>query len=184
MIYRLGHQRSIIQESPHKGSSMDLILWRHAEAEPGTPDSARKLTTKGHRQAKSMSTWLTQYLPDDVVILVSPALRCTQTADALARKYQISNALALDGDPENILTTIGWPKSAKPVLIVGHQPTLGEIAALCLSGTAADWQIKKGAVWWLAQQGEDVHQRATLIAAMEPALLRGKVKTRDAVARL
>ena len=155
---------------------MDLILWRHAEAEPGMPDSARKLTPKGERQAKLMAAWLTQVLPADIVILVSPALRCTQTADALGRKYQISNALALDGDPENILTTIGWPKAAQPVLIVGHQPTLGEIAALCISGTAADWQIKKGAAWWLAHPDEDMQQRATLIAAMAPALLHKKIK--------
>ncbi len=163
---------------------MDLILWRHTEAEPGTPDSARKLTPKGRRQAKSMATWLTQYLPEDVVILVSPALRCTQTADVLPRKYQISNALSLDGDPESILTTIGWPKAARPVLIVGHQPTLGQIAALCLTGTAADWQIKKGAVWWLGQRVDDAQRRTTLIAAMEPSLLHNKVSMRDVVAPL
>lgn len=59
---------------------MDLILWRHAEAEPGEPDLERALTAKGQRQARRMADWLGSQLPDSCRILASPALRCLQTA--------------------------------------------------------------------------------------------------------
>jgi phosphohistidine phosphatase len=42
---------------------MDLILWRHAEAEEGGPDLERKLTPKGRKQAKRVAAWLLQRLP-------------------------------------------------------------------------------------------------------------------------
>ncbi len=34
---------------------MDLLLWRHAEAEDGTPDLKRKLTPRGEKQARQMA---------------------------------------------------------------------------------------------------------------------------------
>jgi len=37
---------------------MDLILWRHADAESASPDSARKLTERGQVQAGRVSIWL------------------------------------------------------------------------------------------------------------------------------
>ena len=37
---------------------MELILWRHADAELGQPDSERRLTDKGHKQAARMAKWL------------------------------------------------------------------------------------------------------------------------------
>ena len=36
-------------------SAMDLLLWRHAEAEDGIPDLKRKLTKRGEKQAQQMS---------------------------------------------------------------------------------------------------------------------------------
>lgn len=61
---------------------MDLILWRHAEAEDSVPDSERKLTAKGCKQAEKVGGWLAERLPDDARILVSPAARAQQTAAA------------------------------------------------------------------------------------------------------
>ncbi|WP_204271061.1 histidine phosphatase family protein, partial [Escherichia coli] len=64
---------------------MDLILWRHAEAEviaPGQDDLQRALTPKGERQARRMAAWLNHRLPATTRVLVSPALRCRQTAEA------------------------------------------------------------------------------------------------------
>ena len=57
---------------------MDLILWRHADAEPGEPDLDRPLTAKGVRQAERMAAWLDGHLPDGCRILVS---RRTRPAD-------------------------------------------------------------------------------------------------------
>ena len=50
---------------------MDLILWRHAEAEPGEPDLGRRLTAKGIQQAERMAAWLDGHLPATTRVLAS-----------------------------------------------------------------------------------------------------------------
>lgn len=129
---------------------MDLILWRHAEAEPGEPDLGRGLTAKGMRQAERMAAWLDSHLPDTCRVLVSPAQRAQQTAQALKRKFRTVPELAPGGSVAAILSISGWPDAREPALIVGHQPTLGETAAWLLSGTAAPWSVRKAALWWLS----------------------------------
>ena len=37
---------------------MNLLLWRHAEAQDGDPDLARELTARGRKQAEKMAHWL------------------------------------------------------------------------------------------------------------------------------
>src|SRR5262245_41762189 len=69
---------------------LDLILWRHAEAEDGTPDDERRLTGKGHKQAAKIAGWLSEHLPKHATILVSPAARTQQTAKALTGKFATS----------------------------------------------------------------------------------------------
>jgi len=113
---------------------MDLILWRHAEAEPGEPDLGRRLTAKGIKQAERMAVWLDGHLPDTCRILVSPADRAQQTALALKRKFRTVPELAPGATVDGVLTAAGWPDAREPALIVGHQPTLGEVAAFLLSG--------------------------------------------------
>ena len=73
---------------------MDLILWRHAEAEPGEPDMSRRLTAKGLKQAERMGEWLEQRLPDGTRIIASPADRAQQTALALKRKFKTVDEIA------------------------------------------------------------------------------------------
>ncbi|NHZ87810.1 phosphohistidine phosphatase SixA [Massilia sp. CCM 8733] len=134
---------------------MDLILWRHAEAhdaDPGQDDMERALTPKGQKQARRMADWLTSQLPDSTRVLVSPALRTLQTVEPLKRKFKIVHELAPGADPEDILMAANWPNGREPVLVVGHQPTLGQVAALLLSGHPQDWQIKKANAWWLVQR--------------------------------
>ncbi|MDT3706666.1 MAG: histidine phosphatase family protein [Thiobacillus sp.] len=127
---------------------MELILWRHADAEDGMPDLARELTDKGRKQAARMADWLNPRLPQDIRVLVSPALRALQTAQALGRGYEEDPALAPGATAEEVLAATGWPDSAYPVLIVGHQPTLGQVAMRLLAGQAGDLAVKKGAIWW------------------------------------
>ena len=131
---------------------MDLILWRHAEAEPGVPDLERALTVKGQKQARRMAEWLGSQLPDNCRILVSPAVRTLQTAEALGRKFKLMPELAPGAEAEDILKAANWPGNKETVLIVGHQPTLGQLAALLLSGQEAPWTVKKGAVWWFSNR--------------------------------
>ena len=131
---------------------MDLILWRHCEAEPGEPDLGRRLTSKGVKQAERMSAWLDAHLPDTCRILVSPADRAQQTALALQRKFKTVPEIAPGASMAAVLGAANWPDSREPVLIVGHQPTLGGVASFLLSGEESYWSIRKGAVWWLSNR--------------------------------
>ena len=134
---------------------MDLILWRHAEAvpeRPGQSDLERALTPKGERQAQRMAQWLNRHLPDSTRIVASPARRCQQTARALDRKFMTVEEIGPGGNPQNLLQVARWPMGAEPVLLVGHQPTLGLAASLLLTGSAQPWTIKKGAVWWFRKR--------------------------------
>ncbi|HEV7814219.1 MAG TPA: phosphohistidine phosphatase SixA [Janthinobacterium sp.] len=131
---------------------MDLILWRHAEAEPGEPDLERALTGKGQKQARRMADWLTSQLPENCRVLVSPALRTLQTAEPLGRKFKINKDLAPGAEPEDVLKAANWPSGKESVLIVGHQPTLGQVAALLLAGEVQDWDIRKAGAWWFSQR--------------------------------
>jgi len=137
---------------------MDLILWRHAEAEllqAGQDDSERRLTTKGERQAERMAEWLNQRLPESTRIIVSPAVRTQQTAKALDRSFKTLTALSTAGTVEDLLKAARWPDASEPVLVVGHQPTLGIVAARLLTGQDQRWSVKKGAVWWLRQRDRE-----------------------------
>src|SRR5438105_4483490 len=139
---------------------MDLILWRHAEAEdaaPGGDDLQRPLTARGEKQAARMAAWLDRQIADGVRILCSPALRCEQTVLPLGRKYKILEELAPGATPDAILAAAQWPKAKQPVLIVGHQPTLGEAAARLLGMKPQELTIRKGAVWWFRCRERD-HQ--------------------------
>lgn len=134
---------------------MDLILWRHADAEDGVPDVERKLTAKGAKQAQRMAAWLEKRLPADARILVSPARRARETARALSSRFEVTELVGTGADPHSLLEAAGWPRSEKPVVVVGHQPTLGETAALVVTGSSAGWSVKKGAVWWLEHRERD-----------------------------
>ena len=131
---------------------MDLILWRHAEAEiirPGQDDSQRALTPKGERQARRMAQWLNARLTDSTRIIASPAVRSQQTAQALERKFRTVASIAPEASVDDVLVAAGWPGSSVPVLVVGHQPALGMAAARLLSGADQPWAMKKAAVWWV-----------------------------------
>ncbi|MCA1978978.1 MAG: phosphohistidine phosphatase SixA [Thiobacillus sp.] len=147
---------------------MDLILWRHAEAEEGVPDLERELTPRGRKQASRMADWLTPRLPPDVRILASPALRARQTAQALGREVDIEPALAPGATAEAVLTAADWPNAVHPVLVVGHQPTLGRIAARLLAGSEGDVSIKKAGVWWFQCRERDGELQIVLRAVAGP----------------
>lgn len=150
---------------------MDLILWRHAEAEPGEPDLGRRLTSKGLKQAERMAEWLEHRLPETTRIIVSPADRTQQTALALGRKFKTSDDVAPGASTASVLAAAGWPDAREPVLVVGHQPTLGEVAAFLLSGEEAAWSIRKGAVWWFSNRTRLGQSGVLLKVAIGPDLV-------------
>jgi phosphohistidine phosphatase len=150
---------------------MDLILWRHCEAEPGEPDLGRRLTSKGTKQAERMAEWLERHLPDSCRILVSPADRAQQTAMALQRKSRTVPELGPGASVTAALAAANWPDSREPVMLVGHQPTLGMIASFLLSGEEAYWSVRKGAVWWLSNRVRDGGAAVVLKVVIGPDFL-------------
>lgn len=147
---------------------MDLLLWRHAEAEDGIPDLKRKLTQRGEKQAQQMAGWLNKHAPKNLRILVSPAVRCQQTAQALALPFETDKRLGTDSNAATLLAAAGWPDGNGSILIVGHQPTLGQTAALLLSGAEANWSIRKGALWWFSNRTRR-GETQTVLRAVIPA---------------
>jgi phosphohistidine phosphatase len=150
---------------------MDLILWRHAEAVEAAGDSIdldRPLTARGERQAARMAAWLNRQLPATTRVLVSPARRTQQTALALERRFRTVDALAPGAMPEAVLEAARWPAAKEPVLVIGHQPTLGLVGSLLLTGTAQALAVKKGAVWWLRSREREGEGQVVLIAALTP----------------
>ena len=133
---------------------MELILWRHAEAENGSLDAARKLTAKGEKQAQKIARWLKERIEKPVRILVSPAVRTQQTATALSAKFEMNAEVGTSASAERILRAAGWPEAEGTVIMVGHQPTIGQVAATLLTGQEIDWEVKKGAVWWFSTSVE------------------------------
>ena len=150
---------------------MNLLLWRHADAEDGIPDAGRALTAKGLKQAKQVAQWLQPRLPKDCLILASPAKRAQQTAQALDLPYTTEPRVGVHADAAGIVAASGWPRRQGTVIVVGHQPTLGQLAAALLSGEAAGWTIKKGALWWFSIRADADSGRAVLKAVVSPDLL-------------
>jgi phosphohistidine phosphatase len=153
---------------------MDLILWRHAEAfemREVQDDMDRALTPKGERQAQRVGAWLNRQLASTARVLVSPARRAQQTAAALDREVKTVSALAPEATVEALLHSVRWPDAREPVLVVGHQPTLGLAAAYLLSGQAQPWAVKKGGVWWLRAREREGVLQVVLHAVIGPDLL-------------
>ncbi len=153
---------------------MDLILWRHAEAQewiPGCDDMARRLTARGEKQAARVAAWLDRQLPDNTRILVSPARRAVQTAHALDRKFKIRPELAPGGTVAQLLECVKWPDARGCVLVVGHQPTLGQTIAKLIGLSAAECSVKKGALWWLRNRQRDTLAQSLIVTVQSPELL-------------
>jgi len=153
---------------------MDLILWRHADAQEGggeLPDMDRELTAKGRKQAVEMGRWLDAHLPKEARILASPAVRAQQTAAGLGRRFETVKSIAPGADPTTILAASDWPDASGIVVVVGHQPTLGMAAAMLLFGEPVALTIKKGGFFWLTNRTRRGERQVVLRAAMAPELL-------------
>jgi phosphohistidine phosphatase len=149
---------------------VELILWRHAEAAPGEPDAARPLTERGRAQAERMARFIAPLLPRGLRIVVSPARRAQETARALGRSFETLDGLAPGYDGAALLALAGWPDAKAPVLVVGHQPTLGDVAARLVNGLQASWPLGAGSVCWLRGRPRKGRGEATLLLSIEPEI--------------
>lgn len=153
---------------------MDLILWRHAEAEEasdGMDDLARVLTPRGEKQAARMAAWLDRQLPEGLRVLASPARRTEQTATALGRKFKLRAELLPGGTAQDLLELVQWPHGRGSFLVVGHQPMLGQVIAQLIGLQAQDCAVRKGAVWWLRQRQRMDQSQTVVMAVQSPDYL-------------
>jgi phosphohistidine phosphatase len=132
---------------------------------------ARRLTSRGEKQAKRMAGWLDRQLPDNTRILVSPAVRAEQTASALGRKFKIRPELGPDGTVAQLLELVQWPDARGCVLVVGHQPTLGQTISQLIGLSASECSVKKGAVWWLRNREREAHVQTLVVTVQSPEVL-------------
>lgn len=153
---------------------MDLVLWRHAQAQdwtPGCDDMARRLTTRGEKQAARMASWLDRQLPEGSPILASPAIRTEQTAMALGRKFKLCPALSPETSVSELLVLLGWPNVKGTTLLIGHQPQLGQLASEFMGWPTTDCAIKKGAVWWLRKRDREGGSQTMVVTVQSPDFL-------------
>ncbi|MGG7054545.1 SixA phosphatase family protein [Nitrosomonas sp. ANs5] len=150
---------------------MDLILWRHAEAKDGFPDASRELTEKGLKQAQKVAQWLKPRLPTNTRIVVSPAKRTQQTALALANEFETLDQVGTSARPQSVLTAVNWPYDDNTTIVIGHQPTLGEIASLLLYGDDVGLSIRKGSIWWFGCRYRNGQENIVLRAALAPEII-------------
>ena len=150
---------------------MELILWRHAEAEDGMDDLARALTPKGWHQAEQMAAWIKGQLPADVRIVASPAVRTRETADALDLPYEIDHEIAPDASADQLLAASGWPDSHGLVILVGHNPAISVLASRLAGAEASSVVLRRAAAWWYACKTDGIDRQLTLKTVMTPSLL-------------
>ena len=164
---------------------MNLILWRHAEAIdlgiPVTPgskrDLERALTERGQQQAQATAQWLKKNVKRKLRVITSPALRAVQTAKAYTDQPEIVQELNPLADASHVLGAINWPQG-QDVLVIGHQPWLGQVASLLLAGHEQNWSFKKSAIWWLShrsRQQEEQEKPQTVLRLVLPPDLIGKL---------
>lgn len=153
---------------------MELLLWRHAEAHEaslGQNDLQRHLTSRGEEQAQRLARWLQRHQPENLHILVSPALRCQQTAAALELPFDTEPGIAPNAQALDLLTVLQKQSKHAAILLVGHQPSLGRLAARLMTGQEADWHFKKGALWWFKRCQRDKTVQTILRTVICPSLL-------------
>ena len=151
---------------------MELILWRHADAEDANPggDAARRLTKKGEKQAERMADWLRPRLEGSWRIVCSPAVRALATVAPLDLSYEIRDSVSTAANARSVLDEAGWSRAGNTV-VVGHQPTLGEVAAILLGGQSGEVSVRKGAILWFATRERDGRVETLLKAVLDPDML-------------
>jgi len=113
---------------------MRLVLVRHAEAAPGSPDELRTLTADGHDQARELGERLRVEGIEPAAVLTSPLLRARETGAALGfGEPEAVDALAPGATAEDVRDAVVG--RGETVLVVGHQPDLGQIAAALGDGS-------------------------------------------------
>ena len=127
---------------------MELYILRHADADTeAATDSARTLSEKGEEQAREVAQFCRAHGIQPEVIFASPLIRAQQTAKPVAKELGIevttARWLACGARPETILAEIG---DARAVMLVGHEPDLGNLIAHLLGAASGSIHVRKASL--------------------------------------
>jgi phosphohistidine phosphatase len=131
---------------------MHLYLLRHANADTeAAMDNARELSDKGHEQARRVAQFCARHGIKPDVIFSSPLIRAQQTAKLVAKELGVDLKtapwLACGATPPAILAQLSALKEVSAVMLVGHQPDLGElIAHLIGMGGSGSVNVRKSSL--------------------------------------
>jgi phosphohistidine phosphatase len=123
---------------------MRVLLVRHGDAEPALPgrgDSIRPLSPRGRREVELVAERLRAHEEHPTVVLASPLLRAAETAEIIARildaPLETLDDLSTSGDPREVQRKVAQ-RPEETVVLVGHEPNMGELWALSAGSTRPD----------------------------------------------
>jgi phosphohistidine phosphatase len=126
-----------------------IVLVRHGIAEPrgAKPDEIRRLTPAGRRRMKEIARALARIFPKPDRLYSSPLLRCTQTAESIAKAYgnlttTTSDALRPDARPSEFRKLVHLTDEWR-IICVGHEPALTALMR-DLTKIEGEFELKKG----------------------------------------
>jgi len=162
---------------------MKLYIVRHAIAvdrgTPGIKDEDRALTEEGGDKMRQASAGLRGlgYIPE--LLLTSPLLRARQTADILLEElgkgidFDITPALSPSATRQELYRVIGLHSKRNSLMLVGHQPSLGEIAGEIVFGSSEHFiELKKGGVCAIELERVRGTPKGSMVALLTPSILR------------
>jgi phosphohistidine phosphatase len=140
---------------------MFLYLLRHADAVAIAPsDNARELTEKGVAQARQAGRFCKRRHLSPEIILTSPLRRAEQTARLVAGELgnpdlvTVAPFAASGMQPGQALKELKEFIKLESVMLVGHEPDLGQLAMHLLETSRRDKiEVRKGALMGIELEG-------------------------------
>ena len=174
---------------------MDLLLVRCAEMESdgraklfdaaveptglASDPMASELSERGEKHSRRLAAWLRGQAPRQLQIFSSPAKGARQMAGLIAEglgvttpPVVVSRLLGPGGNAADVLGAVGWPHDHSAALVVSHQPALGALASLLLTGQETSLPFKRGAIWWFSNRHRAGELQTVLRCVLTPELLR------------
>ncbi|KGE79183.1 phosphohistidine phosphatase SixA [Halomonas sp. ND22Bw] len=118
-----------------------LLIMRHGEAAPGSPDAARELTVRGQEEAAGMGAWLAGRTDLDLArlrLVASPYRRAQQTAErvgeALGVPVETLPCITPDDPPQTVVDWLLEQDDDRPLMLVSHMPLVGALTGLLVEG--------------------------------------------------
>ena len=162
---------------------MELYLFRHGIAEdapPGRSDSSRALTDAGRERSAAVAKMAREAGVAPSLIASSPYLRAVQTAEVAAKEFGYSGGsgcgcllLVPHGTPEAVWSDIRELHDETAVLLAGHEPLMGYLAAYLLNAPGLQVDMKKSAMVRIDLATLGVAPRGMLRWMIIPKLARG-----------